>query len=50
MTRAVTVFKNHSYTEYAIESEQYVFVVELKGSAHVIVNAEAKVATKGQTL
>jgi hypothetical protein len=50
LTRAVTVFSNHSYTDYAIESERYVFVVELKGSAHVIVNAAARFATEGQTL
>lgn len=50
LTRAVTILQNHSYTDYVIESEQYVFEVELKGTAHVIVNAEARFATDGQTL
>ena len=50
LTRAVTVFKSHSYTDYEIESDQYFLTVELKGSAHVIVNAETKFAIEGQNL
>src|SRR5205807_7593567 len=46
LTRAVTLFKNHSYTDYVIESDLYVFVVELKRSAHVILNGEARFATE----
>lgn len=50
VTRAVSLLKGHSYTDYVIESDQYVLMVELKGSAHVIVNAEVKFAIEKQTL
>jgi hypothetical protein len=42
--------KGHSYTDYVIESDQYVLRVELKGSAHVIVNGDVKFSIEGLTL
>jgi hypothetical protein len=50
LTRAVSLLKGHSYTDYVIESDQYVLRVELKGSAHVIVNGDVKFSIEGLTL
>ncbi len=49
-TRVVGLLKSHSYTDYVIESDRYVLMVELKGSAHVIVNDDVKFAIEKQTL
>src|ERR1039458_10138414 len=49
VTRGVSLLKSHSYKDYVIESDQYVLMVELKGSAHVIVNVDNNMATKKQS-
>jgi hypothetical protein len=50
LTRAVTVLKNRSYTDFVIESDKYVITVEVSGGAHVVINSETKFAIEGQTL
>ena len=47
---SLLLLKSHSYADYVIESDQYVLMVELKGSAHVIVNGDVKFRMKKQTL
>ncbi len=50
LSRGVALARKHDYTNYTIESEQYLYTVTLSGIPHVIVNAPTRLRTEKSTL
>jgi len=46
----LNILNRHGFTDYAIETDKYEYIIELKGSAHVIINDQVKFATDKDVL